>query len=427
MKTKSFEDYGFFLFLLGIFFLPSTLFIGILFLLPSAIIGSFLNKEKYLKDTWNYSFLIFGLLISLSALSQNFFLVNKYQEVWDPLLSIYGLGNWLPFIWLFWAFQPYIDSKSKRRTFALALITGTFPVFITGFGQYYFNWHGPFKALNGLIIWYQRPIINPSGLSGLFNNQNYAGAWLNLTWPFCIALLIEGKKNIYKRFIILGFVFSVGFASFLTYSRNAWIGLITSIPIIIVKRGILFLISISMIFAFIFIFSHSSINLNEVKNLLPDKVLLEFADEGYKDLDVSRLEILKSGLNLVLSNPIFGIGAASFPEIYFLETNFWKGHSHNLMIELAISYGMPATILFFIILGIIIVLSGKKIFFKKNIKDTSIFDKAFWSALFVFLISQIFDIQYFDGKISIIVWVLLAGLKKIIEEDNHKNILSKFE
>ena len=97
------------------------------------------------------------------------------------------------------------------------------------------------------------------------------------------------------------------------------------------------------------------------------------------------------------------------------------------MIELAISYGMPATILFFIILGIIIFLSGKKIFFKKNIKNTSIFDKAFWSALFVFLISQIFDIQYFDGKISIIIWVLLAGLKKIIEEDNQKNILRKFE
>ena len=90
-------------------------------------------------------------------------------------LSILGLGNWLPFIWFFWAFQPYLKSESSRRTFSIILIAGSFPVLITGYGQYFLNWNGPFETLNGLIIWYQRPIENPGGLSGLFNNQNYAG------------------------------------------------------------------------------------------------------------------------------------------------------------------------------------------------------------------------------------------------------------
>ena len=126
-------------------------------------------------------------------------------------------------------------------------------------------------------------------------------------------------------------------------------------------------------------------------------------------------------------NPLFGIGAASFPAIYFLETNFWKGHSHNLLIELSISYGLPATIVFFMIFSIIIIFSGKIIFFNKSKKSSSILDRAFWTALVVFLISQIVDIQYFDGKISIIIWILLAGLKKIIEErKNNSNILYKF-
>ncbi len=429
-KNKSFKDYGFFLFLSGIFFLPSTLFVGLLFLLPSAIIGSFSNKNNYFKDLWNYPFLIFGILISISTISQNFFLVNNYEEIWDPKLSIYGLGNWLPFIWLFWAFQPYIDSKSKKRSFALALITGTFPVLLTGFGQYFFNWHGPFETLNGLIIWYQRPIINPGGLSGLFNNQNYAGSWLNLAWPFCIALFLELKNNIFRRTIVFGFVFSIGFAAFLTYSRNAWLGLLTTLPIIIGKKGIIFLLSVFIIFTLILFFSQSSIYLGDIKNylinFLPDKVLLEFSKDGYRDLDVSRLEILKSATNLIILNPLFGIGAASFPAIYFAETNFWKGHSHNLLFELAISYGIPSAIILFIILLILIILSGKKIFLNKKINNISIFDKAFWSALFVFLISQMVDIQYYDGKISIIVWILIAGLKNIIEGENNKNTLSKF-
>ena len=41
-------------------------------------------------------------------------------------------------------------------------------------------------------------------------------------------------------------------------------------------------------------------------------------------------------------------------------------------------------------------------------------------SLFFFIISQLADIQYFDGKISLIVWTLIAGLKNIIEENNNK-------
>ena len=54
--------------------------------------------------------------------------------------------------------------------------------------------------------------------------------------------------------------------------------------------------------------------------------------------------------------------------------------------------------------------------------DTSYIDKAFWTALFFFLVSQMADVQYFDGKISLITWILIAGLKNIISEKDYKNI-----
>ena len=59
--------------------------------------------------------------------------------------------------------------------------------------------------------------------------------------------------------------------------------------------------------------------------------------------------------------------------------------------------------------------------FKKHV-EVSPFDKALWASLFFFLISQLADIQYFDGKISTVMWVLMAALKKIIE-GNNKQIL----
>ncbi len=424
LKQKGVEKYGFFLFLIGVFFLPSTLFIAILFLLPSALIGSFLNKNYYFKDKWNFPFFVFGTLIFISSFLQNFVLINNYFEIWDPILSFISLGNWIPYIWLFWAFQPYLNSVSKRRSFALVLIAGTFPVLITGFGQYYFNWFGPFETLKGLIIWYQRPIENPAGLSGLFSNQNYAGSWLTLVWPFCLALFLEKKNNFFRKTIALGFLISIGFAGFLTYSRNAWLGLLITLPIMIDKKRLklFFPLMAFLIIVILFIFSplfNSEIN-NSIRNLFPEKIILEFSSEGYEGLDSTRFDIFSSAISLIKSSPIFGVGAASFPEIYQLETSFWKGHSHNLLLELAISYGIPACLIFFTTINVLIFLSGKMIFIEQKNNHISLFDKAFWTALLFFIISQLVDIQYFDGKISLIIWILIAGIKNILEERNNK-------
>ena len=426
LKEKTLEDYGFIFFILGIFFLPSTMIIGILFLIPSFIITSISGNKTFLKDYWNFPFLIFGLLILISATFQNYYLPNNYDAIYDPKLSLIGLANWIPFIWVFWASQPYLNSKSKRRSFSVILVAGTFPVLITGFGQYFLNWNGPFETLNGLIIWFQRPIESPGGLSGLFSNQNYAASWLNFVWPFCIALFIEKGNNLFKKTAALSFLISTGIAAFLTFSRNAWLGLFTSMPIVLGKKGIKFFLTIITITILILFFLFSPIFVgelqNSLRNLLPGKILLEFSNEGYEGLDVTRMGIYKNAFELIKENPFFGIGAGSFTEIFFLNTNFWKGHSHNLFFELSISYGLPATIIFFLTTINILYSSSKKIFSNKMKIDVPYIDRAFWTALFFFLISQLSDVQYFDGKISLITWILIAALKNIILDKDYRTL-----
>ena len=420
LRKRTLREYGIFLFLTGIFFLPSSLFIGILFLLPSGVIGSFLQDKPFFKDIWNYPFIIFGILIFISSLFHNFVLVNNYGEIWDPILSIVGMGNWIPFIWFFWALQPFINLQDTRKLFAIFLIAGSLPVLVTGFGQYFFNWHGPFETLNGLIIWYQRPIEFPGGLSGLFNNQNYAGSWLNFIWPFCLALFLETKGNNIKKVFTFGFLISIGFAAFLTFSRNAWIGLITSLTILLEKRSKKFIFFSSITFFLLLIILNEEMQ-NLLKIFIPDKILLEFTDEGYIGLNVTRSEIFNSAINLIKEQFIFGTGAASFSEIFKLETGFWKGHSHNLLLELGVSYGLPAALIFFITITYIVVSSFKNIFLIGGNYSSSIVDKAFWASLFFFLLSQLADIQYFDGKISLVAWILIAGLKNIINVSNKNN------
>ena len=49
-------------------------------------------------------------------------------------------------------------------------------------------------------------------------------------------------------------------------------------------------------------------------------------------------------------------------------------------------------------------------------KETNIKDRAFFVAILIFLLSQLVDIQYFDGRLSLVFWLLLAGLKSINDE-----------
>jgi len=417
-KSKLISNY---IFLSGLFFLPTSTFLGCLFLFPAGILGSLYNKENYFKSRWNLAFLLCGILMAINTFLQNIILNNDYKDIWEPSSSILGLANWIPFFWLFWSLQPYINSNIKRKYAAMVAISGTLPVLITGFGQYFFEWYGPFSFLNGLIVWYQKPLTAEDGLTGLFNHANYTGSWLNFIWPFCIALFLEKTQNSLKKTVSICFLTSVGLASFLTNSRNAWAGLFISVPIMIgtesfIWLGALFLSIFIIIAICVFPFFEGNIQ-NNFRSIVPNKIWFEFSPLGFEGLDIKRFDLLLNALKISLIRPIFGIGAGAFTAIFAYQSGFWKGHSHNLLIELAISYGIPVTIILFTTTSFLLCKSCKLLFFKSNKKNTNIFDKAWWVSIFIFAISQLVDIQYFDGRISIFYWILLAGIKNILDEN----------
>ena len=411
---------GCILFLVGIFVLPSMLFFGALFLLLAGIVGSITNNRSYFSDNWNKIFFISGILIIISVLNHIYSPNDSYNIILDSNSSILGSLNWLPFFWLFWAIQPYIDSKKKRKKAALILVAGTFPVLISGFGQYFFEWTGPLEILNGLVVWYQIP-LGDHGLTGPFNNQNYAGAWLSLVWPFSIALLLEKTNSSLKKFTAISFFLSIGLAAILTNSRNAWASLFLSIPLVLSISSLFWLLPIIFLLSMILAVTSSElftgIFQETFRTIIPEKIWMEFTQK----VELSRIQIFISGLKISLVEPIFGLGGASFPIIYELQNNVWRGHPHNLILELVISYGYPVTIIIFSSISLLLIKSSKFIFNKK-INDIQFFsfEKAWWTSIFILLISQCFDIQYFDGRISIMFWLLLAGLKTIIDENIQK-------
>ena len=78
----------------------------------------------------------------------------------------------------------------------------------------------------------------------MFSNQNYVGSWLIIVWPFCISLILEKTRNLFRKTISISFLFSIGFAAFLTNSRSAWGGLFLSLPFVIGSESLIWIVPI---------------------------------------------------------------------------------------------------------------------------------------------------------------------------------------
>ena len=416
---RTYPNYLFLLFNLALFLLPSAFIISALLIVFVLVFSNYRSQRKYLKDKWNIPFLLAGIYMVISSIihTTNNQLISKYNL--DISLTWIGLANWIPFFWCFWGFQSFLNSERKRKIAGMILLSGTMPVIITGLGQSIFGWYGPHEALNGLIIWYQRPLEGITGLTGLFNNPNYAGIWLNIIWPFCLASLINSKRVFFEEIFIYFFTFSITLATILTNSRSAWIGILIGSLIMLGKNYFSFMRNLILILSAImgltiFPLFGGPIQ-NFLRNLIPDSIWMEFTNFQY-----SRLEIWISGFKTLFNNPIFGTGAGSFSAIFRNESGLWKGHAHNLPLELAISYGIPTLILISIpILLMIYKLVMNILVNTKKIKfNISSYDKAWIISFIILFISQMVDVQYFDGRISLVGWLLLAGIKCLMEDIN---------
>ena len=406
------------IFRIGLFLLPSAPVLAFLFILISLLINSFKIKGSYLKKSSNFILFLIGMLFITSSIFQIFFIKDSYINELNRYSSWIGLFNWIPFFWIFCSSQEFLKTKEDRQCTSLILCISTIPVIFSGIGQTFFNWHGPLEFLDGIIIWYQRPIDAISGLTAQFNHANYAGSWFTFILPLCISQSFNKTSNKIEKYFLRIILAGIISCIFLTNSRNAWGSAILSIPLVLGTSSfqwffpcILFLVTIILITSQNFF--ESGIQ-NILREIIPNKVWQEFSTEGFKNLDVTRLEILKDAYKVIINNPLFGTGAASFPIIYQLEKGFWKGHSHNIFTELSISYGIPCTLLLIYFIGRILLKSYNNIYRKYN---KNIFDRSIWTAVIIFLLSQQIDIQYFDARISFLFWILLAGLKCINDEN----------
>ena len=425
LKSKNYFFYGQYSFLIGVFLLASALPISVFFLLISLLISLKKNMRNIFKDNWNKSLILISILM---VASYGFKIINlENNEITDLIKESWiDLFNWLPLFLAFYGFQTYLANAKQRILFAKALLLGLIPVIFSCLAQYWFGWFGPHSTFFGLITWYQKPFENSqSGLTGLFSNPNYTGYWLSTIIPFSLLLFIKNKSNKFKSFLYLFNFFLILYLLIHTSSRNGILSIVMSTLLIFSSKLIFTLLLLILLILLLIYLFKSFLPLQLIAlidTIIPTKLINKLF--SFSELNLNyfhRYDTYKNTLQFILKKPIFGWGASTFGILYFVNSGLSPTtHTHNIILEVAYNYGPIVSLIFTIF---IINLLYKSFISVKIESNYGIHDiNRFW--LTSSLCSVIFhfnDIPYYDGKISLLFWILLSGLKCILDEKEYPN------
>jgi len=134
--------------------------------------------------------------------------------------------------------------------------------------------------------------------------------------------------------------------------------------------------------------------------------LSDMAYAGQRPLAITRLAQWQVALGLAAERPWLGWGAAAFSLIYPKRTGHWHGHPHNLPIDLAVSHGVPVAVL---VVGVVLWLLVRA--HRRGMATGSLWDRAWWTSALVLVTLHATDIPFYDSRINVAGWVLLAGLR----------------
>jgi hypothetical protein len=406
-KPAAATESGWLAFQLGVFLVASSLLLAVPPLFWALLQGSRRFRRPWWSDCLNRLLLLIAGLMLLGA-----------GQAYSGWLAWVGLMNWLPFFWGFWGFQPYMATPQARRRIALLFVAGTVPVLVSGLGQQWFGWSGPWQWLGGLVIWHMAPAGLPPGrLSGLFDYANIAAAWLAFTWPLLLAALLEPGRGWLQRWswrqpLLLLLVAAQVTAIYLTGSRNGWGAAVVAVPLVLGPARWLWLLPlIGLLLAPVFLAVLPwvpDLLQHPARQLVPAAIWERLSDLAFSNrpLASTRLGQWNVALSLVAERPWLGWGAAAFSLIYPQRTGVWHGHPHNLPLDLALSHGWPVAFLLVVIVLWLLQRSARLGMFSQGV-----FERAWWAAVVILVLLHASDLPLYDGRINVAGWLLLAGLR----------------
>ncbi|MBI5206791.1 MAG: O-antigen ligase family protein [Candidatus Firestonebacteria bacterium] len=220
-----------------------------------------------------------------------------------------------------------------------------------------------------------------------------------------ISVLWQMEQNIYENLFLLFAILIMSIALVFTYTRGAWLGLISGILLISFikdKRIILPVIFLIVLIAYI-----NPSFIERVKTI-PD---LKMSSNNI------RLEIWDKGIKIIKDNPILGVGMGNYSLAADKNGKYpVHDHSHNNYIQQGVNAGIPGLAAFFWMIWCLLNEGYKYI--KENINNN--ISIGCFAGLVSFLVSGFVDYSL-KNDISITLFWFLMGLM-VLSREKDRNI-----
>ncbi|MDY7019751.1 MAG: O-antigen ligase family protein [Cyanobacteriota bacterium] len=339
-----------------------------------------------------------------------------------------GLSNFIPYFLVFAGLSILIQTSSQLRRIAWILLLPSIPIVILGLGQYFLGWSG-IEQLRGFFGWVI--VLNgspPERMSSVFMYANILAIYLVIVLILGLGLFIErlpiGQAKLetqpetfnpkFKPLIILAIaLFGVTIALIFTNSRNAWGLMVFSGVAYAVYLGwwiILALVIAAVAAIFGAAFAPSPLQ-NGLRVVVPAYFWQRLTDQNFeRPVETLRVTQWKFAWNLTQEKPFVGWGLRNFTALYESQMNVWMGHPHNLFLMMTAEVGIPATLLFFGIVGWILA-QAVRVYRQQKIppEDRLIFF-SYGLAFTACVLFNLLDVTLYDFRVNTFGWVLLAAI-----------------
>jgi putative inorganic carbon (HCO3(-)) transporter len=340
------------------------------------------NYKKITLDKKDIIILIFAALIFISSMLSS----NVQKSIIGEEKRYEGMLTLYTYILIYFSAKKFLNFKNKKTLLAIFQII-YISICVLGILQYYIK-------INDITLF-------KKGVAGTFGNTNFMGSFLSFGFPIFILLYIV--KNSKLSLLTSNLIF---FCLIACGTRSAWVAAIFFALILLsylikmknkefFKRTAFLLILFALIFTYLFTAKSSFVKakVNTVK-----KEVKTVATQGInKKMGSSRIQIWNITIDLIKKYPIFGVGTDNLKDAladnvteeyykYVKNSGTVLDKAHNEYLQIAVTLGIPALIIYLIFLfGI---LHGK---YKLIFDNLPLF--VVYSSILCYLVQAFFNIS----------------------------------
>jgi O-antigen ligase len=347
-----------------------------------------------------------GWILLTSVLS-----IDRTTAVWGSNERYEGLLTFLTYGAVFFLVLQTVDSVGRLRSLARTMALGGILVSLYALLQYL-----------GLdpIAW-QGNIFEAQRAFSTFGNPDFLGGYLLFPLVVLPALALSAESARPRAVYWVGFLLVMG-AWVVSFTRGAWVGGLLGLLLLglaawraRVRPGrvdLSFLAAAFLAGAVVFLRSLSSAN--QVTNIAARLRSIFAVSQGSAG---TRLQIWQAAASAIRHRPLQGYGADTFrlvfarfrPAAIVRTTGYqWTADNvHNYPLQLASGLGIPGALLFYGLVGWVLVLAWPAAFSRGTARERLLL-AGFWGALFAYVAHLMLGISVIGS--TILLWFALAAL-----------------